>query len=191
MDKSTTVSDKWQIHWRTVFPAFTKPPFVCSNEGWGEFEIGVDCYTTEKTKCNPIIQEQCMIMKSFITPTNMKLMFSVFFEDLKCLSNTWKYQNIASPSVCLPQNSSSWKLQNIILNMTLTYMNLYLKTIRIIKSNKKWIHILINFESDTKRQSFQTNRFTITNYHSQYISILASQSQIHTEKKEHDPNFTI
>ncbi|GAO17537.1 hypothetical protein UVI_02003050 [Ustilaginoidea virens] len=29
---------------------FTKPPFLCSNEGWGEFEINIECYTTEKTK---------------------------------------------------------------------------------------------------------------------------------------------
>jgi len=36
---------------------FTKPPFICSNEGWGEFEIGIDCYTTEKTKLQPIIQD--------------------------------------------------------------------------------------------------------------------------------------
>ena len=34
------------------------------------------------------------------------------------------------------------------------------------------------------------NRFTITNYHSQYISILASQSQIHTERIEHNFNLT-
>ena len=40
-----------------VLPAFIKPPFVCSNEGWGEFEISIDCYTTEKTKCQPIIQD--------------------------------------------------------------------------------------------------------------------------------------
>jgi transcription initiation factor TFIID/TFIIF subunit len=37
--------------------AFTKPPFECSNEGWGEFEIGIDCYTTEKTKLAPIITD--------------------------------------------------------------------------------------------------------------------------------------
>lgn len=29
---------------------FTKPPFMCKNEGWGEFELTVDCYYTEKTK---------------------------------------------------------------------------------------------------------------------------------------------
>jgi transcription initiation factor TFIID/TFIIF subunit len=34
-----------------------KPPFVCSNEGWGEFEIGIDLYTTEKTKLAPIVQD--------------------------------------------------------------------------------------------------------------------------------------
>ncbi|KAL7803436.1 SAS complex, SAS5 subunit/transcription initiation factor IID, subunit 14 [Trichoderma aethiopicum] len=36
---------------------FTKPPFICSNEGWGEFEIGIDLYTTEKTKLAPIIHD--------------------------------------------------------------------------------------------------------------------------------------
>ncbi|KKA27889.1 hypothetical protein TD95_004275 [Thielaviopsis punctulata] len=29
---------------------FYKPPFECKNEGWGEFELTVDCYYTEKTK---------------------------------------------------------------------------------------------------------------------------------------------
>lgn len=37
--------------------AFTKPPFACVNEGWGEFEISIDCYTTEKTKLSPIIHD--------------------------------------------------------------------------------------------------------------------------------------
>lgn len=37
--------------------AFTKPPFICSNEGWGEFEISIDCYTTEKTKLSPIVHD--------------------------------------------------------------------------------------------------------------------------------------
>lgn len=37
--------------------AFTKPPFACTNEGWGEFEISIDCYTTEKTKLAPIIHD--------------------------------------------------------------------------------------------------------------------------------------
>ncbi|KAL6850647.1 transcription factor TFIIF complex subunit Tfg3 [Amphichorda felina] len=36
---------------------FTKPPFICSNEGWGEFDIAIDCYTTEKTKLAPILQD--------------------------------------------------------------------------------------------------------------------------------------
>ncbi|KOS21235.1 Transcription initiation factor TFIID subunit 14 [Escovopsis weberi] len=36
---------------------FSKPPFICSNEGWGEFEIAIDCYTTEKTKLAPIIHD--------------------------------------------------------------------------------------------------------------------------------------
>ncbi|KAL2105600.1 hypothetical protein VUR80DRAFT_8038 [Thermomyces stellatus] len=29
---------------------YTKPPFACNNEGWGEFEMDIDCYYTEKTK---------------------------------------------------------------------------------------------------------------------------------------------
>ncbi|KAJ6785907.1 hypothetical protein PWT90_05548 [Aphanocladium album] len=37
--------------------SFTKPPFACANEGWGEFEISIDCYTTEKTKLAPIIHD--------------------------------------------------------------------------------------------------------------------------------------
>lgn len=37
--------------------AFTEPPYRCSNEGWGEFEIVIDLYTTEKTKLTPIIQD--------------------------------------------------------------------------------------------------------------------------------------
>ncbi|CAM1510024.1 Fc.00g003590.m01.CDS01 [Cosmosporella sp. VM-42] len=37
---------------------FTKAPFTCANEGWGEFEISIECYTTEKTKLTaPIIQD--------------------------------------------------------------------------------------------------------------------------------------
>ncbi|ATY59327.1 Ran-specific GTPase-activating [Cordyceps militaris] len=36
---------------------FTKSPFACTNEGWGEFEIGIDCYTTEKTKLAPIVHD--------------------------------------------------------------------------------------------------------------------------------------
>ncbi|KAG5960582.1 hypothetical protein E4U52_006726 [Claviceps spartinae] len=36
---------------------FTKPPFLCTNEGWGEFEISVECYTTEKSKLAPIIHD--------------------------------------------------------------------------------------------------------------------------------------
>ncbi|KAG9252612.1 putative transcription initiation factor IIF 30K chain [Emericellopsis atlantica] len=34
---------------------FHTPPFTCSNEGWGEFELGIDLYTTEKTKITPTI----------------------------------------------------------------------------------------------------------------------------------------
>lgn len=28
--------------------AFTEPPFKCTNEGWGEFEMSIDVFTTEK-----------------------------------------------------------------------------------------------------------------------------------------------
>lgn len=34
---------------------FTKPPFVCAEEGWGEFEINIDLYTTEKTKMSVLV----------------------------------------------------------------------------------------------------------------------------------------
>lgn len=37
--------------------AFTKPPFHVSEKGWGEFEIIVECFTTEKTKLAPIIHD--------------------------------------------------------------------------------------------------------------------------------------
>ncbi|UZP39599.1 hypothetical protein NXS19_007415 [Fusarium pseudograminearum] len=37
--------------------SYTKHPFTCKNEGWGEFEISIDCYTTEKTKLAPIIHD--------------------------------------------------------------------------------------------------------------------------------------
>lgn len=37
--------------------AFTKAPFKCTNEGWGEFEISVDLYTTEKTKLAPVLHD--------------------------------------------------------------------------------------------------------------------------------------
>ncbi|KAF4591432.1 SAS complex, SAS5 subunit/transcription initiation factor IID, subunit 14 [Ophiocordyceps camponoti-floridani] len=36
---------------------FHKPPFACVNEGWGEFEIGIECYTTEKTKLQTIVHD--------------------------------------------------------------------------------------------------------------------------------------
>ncbi|KAI1164197.1 transcription initiation factor IIF-like protein [Nemania serpens] len=29
---------------------FTEAPFTCTNEGWGEFEMSIDMYTTEKAK---------------------------------------------------------------------------------------------------------------------------------------------
>lgn len=35
--------------------AFTKPPFLIAQEGWGEFEIAIDLYTTEKTKIQPSV----------------------------------------------------------------------------------------------------------------------------------------
>lgn len=40
-----------------ALPGFTKAPFTCKNEGWGEFEISIDCYTTEKTKLAPIVHD--------------------------------------------------------------------------------------------------------------------------------------
>ncbi|KAG8426432.1 transcription factor TFIIF complex subunit Tfg3 [Metarhizium acridum] len=44
---------------------FTKPPFLCSNEGWGEFEISIDCYTTEKTKLAPIIHDLNFLQEKY------------------------------------------------------------------------------------------------------------------------------
>ncbi|KAL3955986.1 hypothetical protein ACCO45_008832 [Purpureocillium lilacinum] len=40
-----------------LHPTLHQAPFICSNEGWGEFEISIDCYTTEKTKLAPIIHD--------------------------------------------------------------------------------------------------------------------------------------
>jgi hypothetical protein len=34
----------------SLLAAFTKPPYKCENEGWGEFELLIDCYITEKQK---------------------------------------------------------------------------------------------------------------------------------------------
>lgn len=31
-----------------LLTAYTDPPFKCTNEGWGEFEMSIDMYTTEK-----------------------------------------------------------------------------------------------------------------------------------------------
>ncbi len=31
-----------------LLAAFTEPPFKCTNEGWGEFEMTIDMFTTEK-----------------------------------------------------------------------------------------------------------------------------------------------
>ncbi|KAH7144441.1 hypothetical protein B0J13DRAFT_525820 [Dactylonectria estremocensis] len=44
------------VYYTSLSP-FVKPPFLCSNEGWGEFDFSIDCYTTEKTKLAPIIQD--------------------------------------------------------------------------------------------------------------------------------------
>ena len=30
---------------------------MCENEGWGEFEISVECFTTEKTKLSPFVHD--------------------------------------------------------------------------------------------------------------------------------------
>ena len=43
-----------------VFPqrtAFNEPPFRCQNEGWGEFELTVECFTTEKGGKNTIVHD--------------------------------------------------------------------------------------------------------------------------------------
>jgi Transcription initiation factor IIF, auxiliary subunit len=39
------------------FSAFTEPPFRCRNEGWGEFEMAIDLYTTEKGGKQTIIHD--------------------------------------------------------------------------------------------------------------------------------------
>jgi len=36
---------------------FTEPPFRCRNEGWGEFEMAIDLYTTEKGGKQTIIHD--------------------------------------------------------------------------------------------------------------------------------------
>ena len=36
------------IHALLSHVAFTEPPFKCTNEGWGEFEMTIDMFTTEK-----------------------------------------------------------------------------------------------------------------------------------------------
>jgi transcription initiation factor IIF auxiliary subunit len=33
-----------------LLEAFTEPPFLCKNEGWGEFEMSIDLYITDKGK---------------------------------------------------------------------------------------------------------------------------------------------
>lgn len=37
--------------------AFTEPPFKCTNEGWGEFELMIDLYTTEKGGKNTVLHD--------------------------------------------------------------------------------------------------------------------------------------
>ncbi|TVY51515.1 Transcription initiation factor TFIID subunit 14 [Lachnellula cervina] len=36
---------------------FTEAPFRCENEGWGEFDMLIDCYTTEKGGKNTLIHD--------------------------------------------------------------------------------------------------------------------------------------
>lgn len=36
---------------------FNEPPFRCQNEGWGEFELTVECFTTEKGGKNTIVHD--------------------------------------------------------------------------------------------------------------------------------------
>jgi transcription initiation factor IIF auxiliary subunit len=37
--------------------AFTEPPFRCENEGWGEFDMTIDLYTTEKGGKNTLTHD--------------------------------------------------------------------------------------------------------------------------------------
>lgn len=46
---------RWQAGRSLTRAAFTKPPFLIAQEGWGEFEIAIDLYTTEKTKIQPSV----------------------------------------------------------------------------------------------------------------------------------------
>ncbi|OAA64171.1 transcription initiation factor subunit [Niveomyces insectorum RCEF 264] len=43
---------------------FHEPPFKCTNEGWGEFEMTIDCYTTEKGGKQSILHDL-----NFASPT--------------------------------------------------------------------------------------------------------------------------
>jgi len=38
----------WEKLRLTHVLAFSEPPFKCTNEGWGEFEMSIDLFTTEK-----------------------------------------------------------------------------------------------------------------------------------------------
>ena len=61
-----------------------------------------------------------------------------------------------------------------------------------ILADERNLENIIHFELETKREAFQINRLTSqTITPNKYISILASQSQIHTEKNKHNSNFTI
>jgi transcription initiation factor IIF auxiliary subunit len=40
-----------------LFAAFTEPPFRCENEGWGEFDMTIDLYTTEKGGKNTLVHD--------------------------------------------------------------------------------------------------------------------------------------
>ena len=37
--------------------AFHEPPFRCTNEGWGEFEMTIECFTTEKSGKSTLIHD--------------------------------------------------------------------------------------------------------------------------------------
>jgi transcription initiation factor IIF auxiliary subunit len=37
--------------------AFHEPPFRCENEGWGEFDMSIDLYTTEKGGKNTVLHD--------------------------------------------------------------------------------------------------------------------------------------
>ncbi|KAK0621423.1 transcription initiation factor IIF-like protein [Bombardia bombarda] len=47
---------------------FTEPPFKCTNEGWGEFEMSIDMFTTEKGGKSTILHDL-----NFASPTYQQI----------------------------------------------------------------------------------------------------------------------